>query len=184
MRFLWLVLCAVALAHGGNTGDVLVLFASQDEKAVRIASLKLQLELEQNASLGERLADEGVGVATRQYGRFHALVVSPVRSSELRTKLKLTLGSRYNNMFFVAQVPGHPPRTSRGKDQPSKSPPLSMKAIDWVWLMILGLALTGLIASIIQRKKMFTFKKEQTRFKDNQTQMDQEIEILQGEKHE
>jgi len=184
MHLLRLVFFVMALACSGNAENVLVLFADPDDKAVRIASLKLQLELEENAALNAPFARHGLRVVTRRYGRFHALTVQPIRSAEARIDMKLALGSRYPGMFFVENTVRHRSPASSAAHRQAERPKPIMHAIDWVWLMIFLLALTGLIASVIQRKKIFTFKKEQTRFRDNQTQMDQEIETLQGEKHE
>jgi hypothetical protein len=188
MRASVLLVVLMVIGYGETWQQTLILLGDTNKKAVRIESLKLELKLAQNASMERLFEKHRLTFSTQSYGHFHLLIVKPIRSLETKNALLLAFGSQYTGMFFIEEGRAVK-RTAVSRTDLShtahqpKSIWETMDAIEWAWLMIFLLALTGLSASIIQRKKMFVFKKVQTHFKQDQDRMDQEIETLQGEKN-
>jgi len=183
MRFFWLaVLASVCLVYGQDGRGEAVLFASVDEKNVRIVTLKLQLALEENETLGRMFSRNGWQVVPQRYGEYYAVTIQPVDTASMRNRLRLLFGKEYGGMFFIRER-----EQSNYTPPPQSAPPdwfgtIRMGPSDWLWLAILLLAFSGLTASILQRKNIFRFKEAQTQLSDEQNRIEEEMDILQGEK--
>ncbi len=178
MRWVGWFVIAWMLAHGEVPGTVGVLYASPDAKAVRIATLKLKLALAENTELERKFHAEKLHIIPKRFGHFDALTVGPIRSQAVRNAVLLMFGSRFHGMFFVQESAAPPPVSHTVAARRTAPHEWAMQPIDWAWLMIFVLAIIGLAASMMQRKRLFVFKTVQTQFREHQRQMDHTIDLL------
>jgi hypothetical protein len=177
-----------SIGYAGELQQMLILMGDAQSKTVQIESLKLQLKLAQTVSLEKLFQQHKLAIKTQQFGHYHVLVVEPILSHKTRNALVMALGDRYHGMFFIERHRTVPSTlTQHVNPNQLRHPTLpfwqKMDKIDWLWTAIFLLAISGLTASILQRKRMFSLDKAQKNFKEDQERMDQEIETLQGEKH-
>ena len=173
LRIVWILM--LGLTIGQAVPGMMVLMGDRSDKTVRIASLKLRIAIEETPVLERLFAAQHLHVVTRRYGDFRALTVEPIGSRTVRNAVMLALGSRYPDMFLLKQtIPTHTepiPRTI-----PAGHTGLKMDTMDWAWLMILGLALFGLGASILQRRYVRYLSRRQTHLREDQEHMNATID--------
>jgi len=178
MRLAWLIVFIVSFGYAQAGSERLLVYADHNPKAVRIASLKLQLQREEEPTLDALFASYHLQSRIRHYGAFHVLTIGPIWSMALHNALLAALAPKYPGLFFIRQSLAPP--GGHALEKPAARP-VFMEKNDWIWLAIFLLALAGLIGLILQRKGWRKFSHQQHQLRNDQKQMDESIDALQGD---
>ncbi len=184
MRWVWMLMVISTLGWSRVPSQMLVLTGDTELKPVTIASLELQLHVERDPYLEHLFQQHHLRVAIEHDANMHLLVVTPIRSVAVENALKLALADRYPAAFCIRSSS----RTLESdgiKHAPLAVPPRGSvwQPIDWAWLLIWGLAVLGLVASIYRRRHLIRVSQEQTHLTEEQHRIDASIDSLQGERH-
>jgi hypothetical protein len=184
MRYIVIgLLLVISMGWGSSNDPVWVVYADTDPRAVRIASLKLQLHLAQNQRLETRFKQHGLTIRTCTFAPYTALCIGPIRTRSARNDMRLLLGARYPQMFFVrpSDTARATPKTMRVASHARRSPD-GMRG--WIWYGLGLVALMGVIAALYHRKRLSAFRHTQEVFASLQERLNRTLDTWsQGGSH-
>jgi len=177
MRIYLLFIVFLTLLNGKPINQKLIISSSTDKNSIDIMLLKTKILLLEDKNIIELKKRYDFQINTEKIGTFYALVAKPISSIEMRKKLTLALAPISKNIFYINVKK---PITLTDTASPKKRNLIEVIGLQWVVLLLLSFL--GLMASIINRRKLRILNQMQENINKNQIKMEYQIKGLRGKK--
>jgi len=181
MQFFKLLILSLSLAYGGDIHQKLIIDGYRDSEEARIMLMKTQLYIMNNEDIRKIVKKEKLRLEIEDIGSYSMVVIKPIDSIQTKEHLMFALGSFSPTRFCIKDEYTDVFATVQATNEDTKVWELvgsNVNMIGFEWIILLLLSLVGLIASIINRKKLSKLNSMQKNIIKNQRIMENEINSL------
>jgi len=181
MQFFKLLILSLSLVYGGDIHQKLIIDGYRDSSEAKMMLMKAQLYIMNNEDIRKIIKIENLNLEIENIGNFSMVVIKPIESIETKEHLMLALGSFSSTMFCIEDVQTDVSTDMQSPDTNTKVWEAVKSDVDMIgleWIILLLLSFIGLIASIVNRKKLSTLNSMQKDIIKNQKIMENEINSL------
>jgi len=181
MQFFKLLVLSLSLAYGGDIHQKLIIDGYKDSAKAKMMLMKTQLYIINNEDIRKIVKKEKLRLEIEDIGNYSMVVIKPIDSIETKEHLMFALGSFSPTRFCIRDEYTDVFDTIQATSEDNKVWELvetNINMIGFEWIILLLLSLVGLIASIINRKKLSKLNSMQKDIIKNQKIMENEINSL------
>jgi len=181
MQFFKLLILSLSLAYGGDIHQKLIIDGYKDSSKAKMMLMKTQLYIMNNEGIRKIVKKKKLRLEIEDIGSYSMVIIKPIDSIQTKEHLMLAIGSFSPSRFCIKDEYTDVFATARSANGNMKIWELvgsNINTIGFEWIILLLLSLVGLIASIINRKKLSKLNRMQKDIIKNQRIMENEINSL------
>lgn len=188
MKLIFIVFCLGTFSYAHTVNDKLILSYSKSKETLNKELHSIEKFLIDDTLNAKLLEAYDLNPQIEKIKKFYTLTLKPIRSQELKIKLRFLLNQEYSNMFFISNI-----KTIYTKKEPliqiTKTKALDFnvselksisfietaKQIGFEWIALLFLSIIGLLYSLYSRRKSILLNKTQHTLKEEQSNIEKEV---------
>lgn len=184
MHMIIVMLFSLTMLFAEGTQGKLILGGDNDLLQTQVNLTKLKSAFIENPELGELQKKYKLKLEMETLGDYVIVTIKPVETSALKYELLTLLKPIFHDIFFIAEkkIEMKSPNPDKESARSSRNAAYEflVKEVGLQWLALLLLAVTGLILSIHNRRKLSTLEKTQQNLSIKQKKIEEEIKQLGG----